>query len=88
MVAKAFLSFAAGAALATGLLSPAMAKPATDADLSCKKICWDSCGGVEGTLAEVFGDTAAGHIPINLAMSASERHACHRSANPCEKRKG
>jgi hypothetical protein len=42
MIAKALLSLATGSALASVLLSPAMAKPATDADLKGKKICWSN----------------------------------------------
>jgi hypothetical protein len=42
MIAKAFLPFALGSFLASVLLSPALADPATTADLSGRKICWDN----------------------------------------------
>jgi len=42
MIAKVFLSLAAGAGLASAFLSPATAKLATVADLSGKKICWSN----------------------------------------------
>jgi hypothetical protein len=42
MVARVFLALAIGSALASALLSPARAEPATEADLSGKKICWSN----------------------------------------------
>ena len=42
MTAKLLLSLATGSTLASVMLSPAMATPATAADLEGRKICWDS----------------------------------------------
>jgi hypothetical protein len=42
MTAKILLSLGTGCTLATVLLSPAMATPATAADLEGRKICWDN----------------------------------------------
>jgi hypothetical protein len=42
MIARVFLTVAVGSALASALFSPARAEPATEADLSGKKICWSN----------------------------------------------
>jgi hypothetical protein len=101
MTAKAFSSLAAGFALALALMSSATAEPATEADLSGKKICWDS-GNVSSFLPDgkysspVIGDgtwsmTAHGveiHTPMLGVILDIDRQADGTFRSKMEKATG
>jgi hypothetical protein len=77
MIAKAFLSLAAGAALASALLSPAMAKLATTADLSGRKICWGNGDTMTFSPGGKFSSTQYGDGTWAVTAVGVQLHAAH-----------
>jgi len=80
MTAKVRLSLATGSALASVLLSPAMAAPATAADLEGRTICWDS-GNISSFMpGGKYSSPAIGDGTWSMTAQGVEIHTSYLSA--------
>ena len=80
MTAKVLLSLATGATLASVLLSPAMATPATVADLEGRKICWDSGNTSSFMPGGKYSSPAIGDGTWSMTAQGVEIHTSYLSA--------
>ena len=80
MTAKVLLSLATGSTLASVLLSPAMAAPATVADLEGRKICWDSGNTSSFMPGGKYSSPAIGDGTWAMTAQGAEIHTSYLSA--------
>jgi hypothetical protein len=80
MMAKALLSLVTGSVIASVLLSPAVAAPATIADLEGRKICWDS-GNISSFMpGGKYSSPAIGDGTWSMTAQGVEIHTSYLSA--------
>jgi len=80
MTAKALLLLATGSTLASVLFSPAMATPATAADLEGRKICWDG-GNISSFMpGGKYSSPAIGDGTWSMTAQGVEIHTSYLSA--------
>src|ERR1700689_3910307 len=80
MTAKVLLSLATGATLASVLLPPAIATPATVADLEGRKICWDS-GNISSFMpGRKYSSPAIGDGTWSMTAQGVEIHTSYLRA--------
>jgi hypothetical protein len=80
MTAKVLLTLAAGAALASVLLSPTMAITPTEAELEGKKICWDSGNTSSFMPGGKYSSPAIGDGTWSMTAQGVEIHTSYLSA--------
>jgi hypothetical protein len=80
MTAKVILLLATGSTLASVLLSPAMATPATAADLEGRKICWDSGNTSSFMPGGKYSSPAIGDGTWSMTAQGVEIHTSYLSA--------